>query len=50
MHLIIPHYIRIRQWLSFRFSIYPINELMRIIVIWDIELRLHQHGYRQWTR
>lgn len=43
-----PHDVCIRQWLSFRLSNYSIDELMWLIVIWDVQLGVHQHGYHEW--
>jgi len=40
-----PYYVRIRQWLYFRLSNHFIDKLMRVIIIWDAQLGVHQHGY-----
>ena len=50
MHLISPHYVFIRQRPSFRISNHSKDTLMRVIVIWDVQLHLHQHDYREWAK
>lgn len=46
MGLVVPYNVCIRQWFSFRLPDYPIDKLMHVIIIWDAQLGVHQHGYR----